>query len=103
MHGLSTHGIAASGAVDAPLMAMDHSAGVTHDGAQAGTAGPGEHHEGLAMMCLAILVAAIAMVWLGRLLDRRPVFTAERLRGRFLPRPGITHPPPLAHFSVMRC
>ena len=101
MHGLSTHGIGPTG--DAPLAAVDHGQGAVHDAMSPSHPMPDGDHTGMAMLCLAILVAAIVVAWLDRFLRRRPLLTVPQLRVGFLPRPGTTHPPPLAHFSVMRC
>lgn len=95
------------------MAAMDHGAGVSHasmagdhgdDGSMpTGHPSPDGGHAGMVMLCLAILVAAIAVAWMFGFLRHRPSFTVRRLEHRFLPRPGTTHPPPLAHFTVMRC
>jgi hypothetical protein len=109
MHGLGTHGV--MGTADA-MAAMDHGGGASHasagdhgdDGAMpTGHPSPDGGHAGMVMMCLAILVATIVVAWMFGFLRRRPSFTVRRLKRRFLPRPGTTHPPPLARLSVMRC
>ena len=101
MHGLSTHGVGQPG--DIPLLTVDHGAGASHDEMPPSQPMPDGHHTGMAMLCLGILIAAIVVAWLDRFLRRRPILTVPLLRVGFLPRPGTTHPPPLAHFSVMRC
>lgn len=108
MHGLSTHGV--MGAPQASLAAIDHSAGVIHgampadhNAMPAGHPSPGGGHAGMIMLCLAFLVAVVAVAWMVGFLRRRPISTVQRLARRALPRPGTTHPPPLARFSVMRC
>lgn len=101
MHGLSTHGVGPTG--DAPLVAMEHSPGANHEAMPVGHPMPDGGHAGMVMLCLAILIAAIVVTWLDRFLRRRPLQTVPLLRVGFLPRPGTTHPPPLAHFSVVRC
>lgn len=101
MHGLSTHGVGQSG--DSPLVAMDHGAGSDQGATPLGHSTPDGDHGGLVTLCLAILIAAVVMAWLDRFLRRRPVLTVPLRRVGFRRRPGTTHPPPLAHFSVMRC
>lgn len=99
MHGLSTHGV--TGSVGAPLASTDHTAGASHDAMPAGHPAPDGDHAGMAMLCLAILVTAIFMAWITGFRAQRLIFTAKR--PRHLPRSGTPHPPPVAHFSVMRC
>ena len=98
MHGLSNHGV--MGTPVASLAAMDHG---DHGAMPAGHPAPDGGHTGMAMLCLAILLTTIVVAWMVRFLRRRPIFTLGRLEHRFPPRPGTTHPPPLARFSVMRC
>jgi hypothetical protein len=110
MHGLSTHGVMGSGA---SLAAVSDAAGAMdrvmpgghgdHGAKPAGHPAPDRGHVDMVMLCLAILVATIVAAWMVGFLRRRPIFTVRRLASRPLPRPGTTHPPPLARFAVMRC
>jgi len=106
MHGLSTHGVA--GALNAPLVAVDHGVAhvamsPSHGAMPAGHPFPGHGHTGTAMLCLAFLIAAIFVALLTWHRRRRPILVVERVAHRWPPRPGTTHPPPLAHLSLMRC
>jgi hypothetical protein len=107
MHGLSTHGVMGSSASLAAVegAAVMQGAMPGHDGHATPAGHPGQDggHAGVAMLCLAILVATIVAAWIVGFLRRRPSFTVRRLEHRFGPRPATTHPPPRARFTVMRC